>query len=49
MVLDFTTSVSGSSFNYFFFGLVLAPLLSLSIDLYTQDRMGCQEVDKEKK
>ena len=30
------------------FGLFLAPFLSLSIDLHPQDKIGCQEIDRER-
>ena len=36
IVQDFTISVNGSSCNYLIFGLVLAPLLSLSIYWHPQ-------------
>ena len=44
---DFTISVHGSSCNYLVFCLVLAPLLSLSVDWHSQSRIGCQEIDRE--
>ena len=38
LVLEFTISVYSSSFNYLFFSLLLAPLLSLSV--YWQSKAG---------
>ena len=49
VVPDFTISVHGSSCKYIFFGLILALSLSLSTYWNLQERMGCQEIDGERK
>ena len=47
--LEFGISLHGSSCNYLFFSLILAPLLSPSISWHPQGRMGCQEGKEKKK
>ena len=53
IVPDFTISVNSGPCNYFFaFSPMLASLPSLSCTLDTskaQDRMGCHELDRERK
>ena len=43
LVPDFTISVYGSSCNYDFFIMSLTALISLSMYLHPQCRMGCQD------